>query len=130
MPTDATPKDTGEARKPRTVLHLRLETPGGMFGPGKAELLGHVAETGSIAEAARRMEMSYNRAWLHVKAMNACFQEPLVESRRGGPTRGGAELTATGKRVLVLYAKMRAKAAKAVRADEAALMKLAAAATI
>lgn len=110
----------------QTILHLRVITPGGMLGPGKVELLEHVAETGSIAEAARRMEMSYNRAWLHVKAMNACFEQPLIESTRGGSSRGGAGLTAVGRRVLTLYTAMRAKAAKAVQREEAALFKLAA----
>ena len=33
------------------------------FGPGKAVLLKLVEETGSISEAAKRMEMSYMRAW-------------------------------------------------------------------
>lgn len=123
----ATPPPTpSEAPAFQTLLHLRVITAGGMLGPGKVELLEHVAETGSIAEAARRMEMSYNRAWLHVKAMNACFAQPLIESTRGGSTRGGAVITAVGRRVLALYNAMRAKATKAIQREEAALLKLAA----
>src|SRR5437660_9971348 len=70
------------------------------LGPGKADLLRHISETGSISEAARRMEMSYNRAWLLVRTMNACFKEPLVRATRGGESRGGATLSKTGKSVL------------------------------
>jgi molybdate transport system regulatory protein len=33
------------------------------FGPGPAELLQLVAETGSIAKAAKSMRMSYKKAW-------------------------------------------------------------------
>lgn len=43
------------------------------FGPGKAELLEGIRETGSIAAAGRRMGMSYKRAWYLVEAMNGHF---------------------------------------------------------
>ena len=85
------------------------------LGPGKAELLNHIAETGSIAESARRMDMSYNRAWLLVRTMNRCFHEPLVTASRGGDTHGGAMLTPTGKQVLRLYRQLESKVAAASR---------------
>jgi molybdate transport system regulatory protein len=85
------------------------------FGPGKAELLRHISDTGSISESARRMEMSYNRAWLLVRTMNRCFKEPLVSASRGGDTHGGAKLTGTGKRVLALFQRMESKVAAATR---------------
>jgi molybdate transport system regulatory protein len=52
------------------------------FGPGKVDLLALVAKTGSIREAAERMEMSYMRAWTPIKTMNACFREPLASALR------------------------------------------------
>src|SRR5438477_13094700 len=85
------------------------------LGPGKAELLRHIAETGSISEAARRMDMSYNRAWLLVRTMNRSFKEPLVRATRGGDSRGGAELTKTGKRVLALYQQLETRVEKTAR---------------
>jgi len=78
------------------------------LGPGKAELLALVAETGSISEAARRMEMSYMRAWTLIQTMNRCFKEPLVTSARGGKRGGGAALTPTGRQALKLYRQMEA----------------------
>jgi molybdate transport system regulatory protein len=77
-----------------------------VLGPGKAELLEHIAQTGSISEAARLMDMSYNRAWLHVKMMNENFRAPLVLSTRGGDAGGGASLTATGVKALELYRRL------------------------
>lgn len=94
------------------------------FGPGKMELLELVADTGSISEAAKRMEMSYMRAWSLIQTMNACFKEPVIEAARGGHERGGAELTATGKQVLKLYRQMEADGLKAVQADWQALKRL------
>lgn len=74
-----------------------------MLGPGKAELLQRIGETGSISAAGRQMGMSYKRAWMLVETLNAMFREPLVTSARGGPGGGGAALTAAGCRVLELY---------------------------
>ena len=87
------------------------------IGPGKAALLDAIGETGSIAAAGRRMGMSYRRAWVLVKTMNACFREPLVEAAKGGVGGGGARLTETGERVLALYRAMEDHAATAVLGD-------------
>jgi molybdate transport system regulatory protein len=83
------------------------------LGPGKADLLQLVAKTGSIGEAAERMEMSYMRAWSLIKTMNACFKKPVIESSRGGREHGGAELTETGRKALALYRKMEQESLRA-----------------
>ena len=87
------------------------------IGPGKAALLEAISETGSIAAAGRLMGMSYRRAWLLAKTMNACFREPLIEAAKGGIGGGGARLTATGREVLALYRAMEDHAAAAVTSD-------------
>lgn len=70
------------------------------MGPGKADLLEAIAETGSIAAAAKRFGMSYRRAWMLVDTMNRCFREPVVAAGTGGAGGGGAVLTAFGASVL------------------------------
>jgi len=97
-------------------LRIFLE-PDIAIGPGKAELLEGIRDTGSIAAAGRRMNMSYKRAWLLVDTMNACFREPLVETSRGGRTQGGARLTPLGEQVLQRYRRMEADASSAVAQD-------------
>lgn len=92
-----------------------------VLGPGKADLLTLIAETGSLSEAARRMGMSYNRAWLHVKAMNAGFSEPVVTLARGGASGGGAVLTATGQQALELYRRLEERARAATLQEQKAL---------
>lgn len=94
------------------------------IGPGKAALLAAIAETGSIAAAARGMHMNYRRAWALVHSMNACFREPLVEASKGGAGRGGARLTATGLAVLDLYWRMERQAVAALTAEMAELRTL------
>ena len=87
------------------------------IGPGKAALLEAIGETGSIAAAGRCMGMSYRRAWLLTKTMNACFRGPLIEATKGGFGGGGARLTAMGCEVLTLYRAMENHATAAVMSD-------------
>jgi molybdate transport system regulatory protein len=87
------------------------------IGPGKADILEGIKETGSIAAAGRRMRMSYKRAWLLVETMNACFKAPLVETRRGGRAHGGAMLTPTGEVVLACYRRMETLAGRAIASE-------------
>ena len=84
------------------------------IGPGKADVLEGIAATGSLAETGRRLSMSYQRVWTLVNAMNEDFIEPLVTKQRGGSSRGGAQLTETGERVLALYRATEHDAMKAV----------------
>jgi molybdate transport system regulatory protein len=91
--------------------------PDNAIGPGKSELLQGIRDTGSIAAAGRRMGMSYKRAWLLIETMNACFKEPLVETSRGGPARGGTRLTPTGELVLDCYRRMEALTQKAIAGE-------------
>ncbi len=73
------------------------------FGPGKADLLEAIRDTGSISSAGKKMGMSYRRAWLLVDAMNRCFQQPLVDTAKGGSKGGGTQLTSLGLQVLQQY---------------------------
>jgi molybdate transport system regulatory protein len=91
------------------------------IGPGKADILEGIKETGSIAAAGRRMGMSYKRAWLIVETMNRCFRTPLVETSRGGRARGGATLTPTGEAVLACYRRMESRTQRAIAEDMAKL---------
>lgn len=104
-----------------TALKLRILFDGAMLGPGKAALLGHIREAGSIAAAGRQMGMSYKRAWMLVEEMNAAFADPLVASARGGPGGGGASLTDAGAEVLRLYLEVLQRAEAAAAAPLAAL---------
>jgi molybdate transport system regulatory protein len=84
------------------------------IGPGKADVLQAIAETGSIAKAGRRLGMSYQRVWSLVRAMNGDFVEPLVLTQRGGTAGGGAGLTDVGLRVLSIYRAIEQDAERAV----------------
>ena len=73
------------------------------LGPGKANLLEAIDDTGSISAAARQMGMSYRRAWNLVSSMNRDFVETIIETKPGGKGGGGASVTELGKEVIQRY---------------------------
>ncbi len=90
-------------------FHVRLRVARGrrgVIGPGKADLLEAIRDSGSISRAARRLRMSYRRAWDLVDDLNGLFRSPLVETARGGARGGGAHLTDAGEQVLQRYREM------------------------
>ena len=84
------------------------------MGPGKAELIERIAQTGSISAAARAMGMSYRRAWQLVEALNSDFAEPVITTATGGRRGGGAQVTAFGRRLAEHYRAMEVKASAAI----------------
>jgi molybdate transport system regulatory protein len=76
------------------------------FGPGRAELLQLIHETGSISKAAKSMGMSYKKAWEMVEGLNANGRKPYVIAHKGGEKGGGTEVTSTGLEMLAAYQKL------------------------
>ena len=87
------------------------------IGPGKADLLEAIRDSGSISKAARELGMSYKRAWNLANTMNRCFREPLIGTATGGGGGGGARLTPFGSQVLAHFRSMEKRTDFAIRAD-------------
>ena len=93
-----------DAARPALRLKIRVMlSEGTPFGPGKADLLEAIRDTGSMAAAGRRLGMSYQRTHDLVAAMNAHFVEPVVAPAKGGSRGGGSVLTPFGEQVLATY---------------------------
>jgi molybdate transport system regulatory protein len=75
---------------PDTRLSIRLDlTSGDRIGPGKIALLEAIRATGSISAAARKIGMSYRRAWLLVEQINDVLQQPSIAAALlAAPPRG------------------------------------------
>ncbi|MEO8502943.1 MAG: LysR family transcriptional regulator [Acidobacteriota bacterium] len=110
MPTKKPPHPTSTVR-PRIRV---LRGPTIALGPGKVDLLRAITVSGSLAGAARALDMSYMRAWKLVQTMNDSFRKPLIELERGGAAQGGAQLTPTGRQVLALYEDMERESLAAI----------------
>lgn len=103
-------------------LTIRIDlSDGASIGPGKIALLEAVADHGSIAAAARSLNMSYARAWRLVAALNEAFADPVVTRRPGGVRGGGATLTAFGRRLIRQYRQVERAAQDAAAAEIAGL---------
>lgn len=74
-------------------------------GRGRIELLKHIKETGSIAQAAKVMGMSYKAAWDSVDTMNKMTGQALVLRTSGGRHGGGSKITEAGLEFIERYDK-------------------------
>lgn len=107
-------------------LTIRVDLGGNAaFGPGKARLLELIGEKGSIRAAAAAMDMSYRRAWLLLREIEAIMGAPVVVTETGGARGGGARLNALGRSVLERYRRIEKDAGHAVEAELRALARLA-----
>jgi molybdate transport system regulatory protein len=112
-------------RKTLTVkMRIRVYAGDRMLGPGKMELVGHIDATDSLAAAAKKMRMSYMRAWTLVQNLNSDPNRPMVEMSRGGVGGGTAKVTQFGKKVLALYQSMDRESTKAATPYRQKLAKL------
>jgi molybdate transport system regulatory protein len=110
---------------PETRLSIRLDlTSGDRIGPGKIALLEAIQETGSISAAARKVGMSYRRAWLLVEQINAALQQPAVTSAAGGRQGGGAVVTPVGHRIIGIYRSIETTAQKSATGEFRAVEKI------
>lgn len=74
------------AKKNETTLRLRvwLEQENEIYiGIGSTLLLKHIEELGSLRKAAKKLGMSYRRAWGKLKNAEANIGRPLVEKTKG-----------------------------------------------
>ena len=76
-----------------------------IIGEGRAKILEHIDQTGSMNQTARLMKMSYKAVWSKIKAtekhMNAC----IVHTDR----KKGSRLSREGKELLKKYKRLKTK---------------------
>ncbi len=98
--------------EPNYVIGGRIwvEKDGELYmGWGRAMLLERIDRFGSIAAAARSMQLGYRNAWLWIEAMNRLAPVPLVEKTSGGVGGGRATLTEEGRKAVSKYRELRAR---------------------
>jgi molybdate transport system regulatory protein len=94
-----------------TEIKLRIDFDDERYiGHGRVQLLELIGEHGSIAKAAKAMDMSYKRAWYLMDDFNSMFADPLIERQHGGRGGGAAKLTPFGEELVRQYRDMEAKA--------------------
>jgi len=94
------PADQGVRIKGRLWLEKNGET---FLSWGRVVLLERIREKGSIAAAARSLNMAYSHAWGLVAKMNRLAGDELVGRTFGGKQGGRAWLTPAGEAAIVQF---------------------------
>jgi molybdate transport system regulatory protein len=111
--------------KARAEFHLRVvRGRTRAIGPGKIALLEAIRDTGSISAAARKLRMSYRRAWMLVSDLNRRISKPVVVAAPGGRDGGGTRLSPTGLKLVKLYREIERKALRHTSASLRSLLDL------
>ena len=82
------------------------------FGPGPVELLEYIEMTGSISQAAKKMKMSYKKAWEIVNNLNSMSLHPLVITATGGERGGGSSISEEARELIAWHRLLRQRFAK------------------
>ena len=77
------------------------------FGPGPVELLQLIHETGSINAAAKKMQMSYKKAWHLVNNLNAMSAQPMIITATGGEKGGGSSISEEALQLIDYHRRLR-----------------------
>jgi molybdate transport system regulatory protein len=72
----------------------------------RADLLLAIAETGSVASAAMRLELPYRTAWKKLRRMEEAAGVALLASDSGGSDGGGSELTPAARELLDAFQRL------------------------
>jgi molybdate transport system regulatory protein len=87
-----------------------LEKDGELYlGWGRVLLLEKIDELGSLAAAARSMNLAYRNAWLWVESMNRLAPSALVKKASGGAGGTHVVLTEEGRQAIKDYKDLRHK---------------------
>jgi len=88
------------ARQVKPVPHLSFQSDKGLvLDELDARLMRRIYETGSLAEAARVNGISYRNAWGRIRKLESVYGKRILDTKVGGASGGGAELTPEGLRL-------------------------------
>jgi len=77
-----------------------------MLGEGRVRLLKAIKETGSLSKAAKKLKMSYKKAWGLIDTVNSIANKPVVIKNIGGKSGGGTILTEYGESLIKTFDKI------------------------
>jgi molybdate transport system regulatory protein len=100
----------------KIAYKIWLENDGKAFGEGPFQLLRMVVEKGSLLQAAKSLEMSYQKAWLTIRKSEERLGFPLLERRIGGLAGGGSRVTEAGQEFMKKYTRFRKETEKKLKA--------------
>lgn len=99
---------------PRQKLWLERSDGRVVMSDYRLRLLELIAQSGSLAQAATALELSYRRAWGKVRELEENLGYRVVDSVVGGPGGGHTRLTPEGVELVGAYRRFQERARAAV----------------
>ncbi|MDO4662005.1 MAG: LysR family transcriptional regulator [Tissierellia bacterium] len=87
----------------KPYLKIALKGEKRFMGPGPLELLKNIEKTRSVKKAAKKMELSYSKAWKMINLIEKEIGFSVVYRKSGGSYGGESTITEDGKRLIELY---------------------------
>lgn len=95
--------------------HISIKKEGISFlDPLKIELLTEIKQLGSLSQAAKKLQISYQHVWTLIDEMNRISPSPLVLKQRGGINGGGTAISDYGEQMLREYKSIQSEINKIV----------------
>jgi len=95
-----------------------------IIGPGKVSLLESIITNGSISSAAKKMGMSYRKAWKLVKEINDASSTKIIITNTGGKGIGGTKISDDGLLFIKAFRSIEHKTLKAAIDEQQYLYQL------
>jgi len=89
--------------RPRCKVWLESDKGQVALSDWRVQLLEAIEQYGSLAEAARRLDVPYKTAWYKLKEMESTLGVPLLVTSSGGAAHGGTRLTAAAREAVRRY---------------------------
>ena len=86
-----------------------------LFGEGRKRLLEAIEEYGSLSQAAKKLAISYRKAWGDLKKTEERLGFHIINRSRGGAGGGFSGLSEEGKELLKSYRAFKKDAEKAIQ---------------
>lgn len=101
-----------EEKRLHTRVKLQICTDEPVIGPGVAQLLELLQQTGSMKEACGRMGMSYSKGWKITDRAERELGYSLITRRHGGASGGSCLVTEDGMDVVRRYRQLEEKVSR------------------
>jgi len=98
----------------KICCHLWIDNEGKAFGQGPYRILKEVDKSGSLNQAVKNMDISYNKAWKIIHMVEERMNLKLLESAAGGKSGGGSTLTPEAIDLLERYGAFQEEAHSAI----------------
>ena len=95
-----------------------------LLGKGRVALLKEIEQAGSLSKAAKKLNISYKKAWSLIHDVNKIAKQAVTKKTIGGKGGGGTVLTPYGKKLIEAYDEIKSNCTEFLDNESKKLSKL------